>query len=192
MLGMKSLLSLSLILCAEVPAEVSESRARTIFPLPISVDSPFHPAALRQQFAKASTDKAAAEKLYKLLADYKGHDAVVMAYKGAAEAIRARDASMFDKLTFIQQANRSFEQAVSLAPENAEVRFLRFSVESNLPSFLGMSKHVEEDKALLLRAALEHPASGLDAEAFNFVRRYLVERGHVSEAEAQQLNKVAG
>ncbi|MDO7876660.1 hypothetical protein Q5H93_18080 [Hymenobacter sp. ASUV-10] len=189
---MKSLLSLSLLLCADALPEVSENRARTISPLPISVDSHFNPAALRQQFAKASSDKAAAEKLYKQLADYKGHDAVVMAYKGAAEAIRARDASMFDKLTFIQQANRSFEQAVSLAPDNAEVRFLRFSVESNLPSFLGMSKHVEEDKALLLRAALEHPASGLDAEAFNFVRRYLVERGHVSEAEAQQLNKVAG
>jgi tetratricopeptide (TPR) repeat protein len=192
MIGMKSLLSLSLLLCAEAPSEVFESRPRTIFPLPVSVDSPFHPAALRQQFAKASADKAAAEKLYQQLADYKGPDAVVLAYKGAAEAIRARDASMFDKLTYIQQAARSFEQAVSLAPQNAEVRFLRFSVESNLPSFLGMSKHLEEDKALLLRAALEHPASGLDAEAFNFVRRYLVERGHVNEAEARQLNNMAG
>jgi hypothetical protein len=189
---MKRLLSLSLLLSAEALPEAPESCAHPLSPLPISVDSHFHPAALRQQFAKASSDKTAAEAFYKQLADYKGHDAIVLAYKGAAEAIRARDASMFDKLTFIQQANRSFEQAVSLAPQNPEVRFLRFSVESNLPGFLGMSKHVDEDKALLLRAALDHPTSGLDAEAFHFVRRYLVERGHVSEAEAQQLNKMAG
>ncbi|MCI1186040.1 hypothetical protein MON38_01315 [Hymenobacter sp. DH14] len=152
--------------------------------------SPYHPANLRRHYELAAADKSAGEKFYKLLADYKDRDGLVLAYKGASEAIRARDASMFNKLTYVQDAAKTFEQAVSIDPQNPEIRFLRFSVESNLPAFLGLSKHVDEDKEMLLSAALSHPKSGLDAEAFRTVRDFLVERGHVSEGEAQKLSKV--
>lgn len=156
----------------------------------VSSMTPFEPATLRRHYEAAAADKTAGEKFYQLLVDYHDHDALVLAYKGAAEAIRARDASMFNKLTYVQQAVRTFEQAVSLDPQNAEIRFLRFSVESNLPPFLGLSKHVDEDLALLLQSALAYPKSGLDDEAFRTVRSFLVDRGHVSEDEARQLNKV--
>jgi Tfp pilus assembly protein PilF len=125
------------------------------------------------------------------MAAYTRQEPVVLAYKAAAEAIRARDASMFNKLTYVQNAARTFEEAVQLDPQNPEIRFLRFSVESNLPAFLGLSKHVDEDKELLLSAALNHPKSGLDSEAFRTVRNFLVGRGHVSEEQAQHLSKVA-
>ena len=156
---------------------------------PVST-SPYHPATLRRHYELAAADKTAGEKFYQLLADYKDHDALVLAYKAAAEAIRARDASMFNKLTYVQDAAKTFEQAVGLDPQNPEIRFLRFSVESNLPAFLGLSKHVDEDKQRLLSAALSHPGSGLDVEAFRTVRDFLVERGHVSNDEAQRLSKI--
>jgi len=160
------------------------------FPVPPVSSSPYHPANLRRHYELAAADKSAGEKFYKLLADYKDHDGLVLAYKGASEAIRARDASMFNKLTYVQDAAKTFEQAVSLDPQNPEIRFLRFSVESNLPAFLGLSKHVDEDKEMLLNAALNHPGSGLDAEAFSTVRSFLVARGHVNDDTAQRLGKV--
>lgn len=160
-------------------------------PVKKNVPSPYQPATLRRHYEQAATDKAAGEKFYQLLADYKDRDALVLGYKAAAEAIRARDASMFNKLTYVQDAARTFEQAVSLDPKNPEIRFLRFSVESNLPAFLGLSKHVDEDKELLLNAALSYPRSGFDAEAFRTVRNFLVDRGHVSEEQAQRLSKLA-
>jgi len=156
-----------------------------------NVSSPYHPATLRRHYELAAADKTAGEKFYKLLADYQDKDALVLGYKAASEAIRARDASMFNKLTYVQDAARTFEQAVSLDPQNPEIRFLRFSVESNLPAFLGLSKHVDEDKEMLLNAALSHPKSGLDAESFRTVRSFLVARGHVSDEQAQRLNQVA-
>lgn len=152
--------------------------------------SPYNPATLRRQYEQAAANKEAGEKFYNLLHDYKAQDALVLGYKAASEAIRARDASMLNKLTYVQQAAHTFEQAVALDPTNAEIRFLRFSVESNLPAFLGLSKHVDEDKAFLLTAALQHPRSGLDEEAFRTVRGFLVGRGHVSEAQAEQLAQV--
>jgi hypothetical protein len=42
----------------------------------------------------------------------------------------------------------------------------------------------------LLSAALDHPKSGLDAEAFRTMRSFLVGRGHVSDADAERLNKL--
>jgi len=154
------------------------------------VPSPYQPATLRRHYKQAAADKAAGEKFYQLLADYNDRDALVLGYKAAAEAIRARDASMFNKLTYVQDAARTFEQAVGLDPKNPEIRFLRLSVESNLPAFLGLSKHVEEDKELLLNAALTHPKSGLDAESFRTVRDFLVASGHVSTADAARLDGV--
>ena len=183
------------VVCGFGPSRSGDTLvAPTTFDTPFSfnyVSSPFHPATLRRHYELAAADKAAGEKFYKLLADYKERDALVLGYKAASEAIRARDASMFNKLTYVQDAARTFEQAVSLAPQNPEIRFLRFSVESNLPPFLGLSKHVDEDKEMLLNAALSHPGSGLDSEAFRTVRSFLVGRGHVSESDAQRLNKVA-
>lgn len=154
--------------------------------------SAYSPAILRRHYEQAAASKEASDKFYDLLHKYNEPNALVLGYKAASEAIKARDASMLNKLTYIQQASRTFEQAMALDPSNAEVRFLRFSVESNLPPFLGLSKHVEEDKAFLLDAALQHPRSGLDEEAFRTVRGFLVGRGHVSEAEAQQLAQVKG
>ena len=163
------------------------------FTIPIkkNVSTPYLPATLRRHYEQAAADKAAGEKFYQLLADYKDRDALVLGYKAAAEAIRARDASMFNKLSYVQDAARTFEQAVGLDPKNPEIRFLRFSVESNLPAFLGLSKHVDEDKELLLNAALSHPKSGFDADAFRTVRSFLVDRGHVSDEQAQRLGKLA-
>jgi hypothetical protein len=173
-------------------ARIDSTISITSFSAPYVSTSPYHPATLRRHYELAAADKAAGEKFYKLLADYKAHDALVLGYKAAAEAIRARDASMFNKLTYVQDAARTFEQAVSLDPQNPEIRFLRFSVESNLPAFLGLSKHVDEDKEMLLNAALSHPKSGLDTEAFHTVRNFLVGRGHVSDDDAARLNKVKG
>ncbi|UPL50100.1 hypothetical protein [Hymenobacter sublimis] len=152
--------------------------------------NPYSVAHLRRQYQQAATSKEAGEKFYQLMAAYDKQDAVVLAYKAAAEAIRARDASMFNKLTYVQNASKLFDQAVKLDSNNAEIRFLRLSVESNLPGFLGLSPHVEEDRQFLVSTLLKHPSSGLDEESFGLVRNFLVDRGHVSEAEAQKLTQL--
>ena len=196
-----TLLTRFLLLALLAPALLLPSRLATAEPAALSslslshfslmsATTPLDPATLRRHYEAAAADKTAGEKFYQLLADYQASDALVLAYKAAAEAIRARDASMFNKLTYVQQAARTFEQAVALDSENPEIRFLRFSVESNLPAFLGLSKHVDEDRTLLLKSALTYPKSALDADAFRTVRSFLVDRGHVNEDEARQLSKL--
>jgi hypothetical protein len=156
----------------------------------VSDANPYSVTNLRRQYQQAAASKEAGEKFYKQMAAYGQRDAVVLAYKAAAEAIRARDASMFNKLTYVQNAAKQFDEAVRLDSDNPEIRFLRLSVESNLPSFLGLSQHVEEDRQFLLTTLLQHPKSGLDAESFGLVRSFMVDRGHISEADAQKLSRM--
>lgn len=156
----------------------------------VSDASQYSVTNLRRHYQQAATSKEAGEKFHKLMAAYDQRNAVVLAYKAAAEAIRARDASMFNKLTYVQNASKQFDEAVKLDDDNPEIRFLRLSVESNLPSFLGLSQHVEEDREFLLDTLLKHPKSGLDAESFELVRNFMLDRGHVSEADAQKLGRI--
>ncbi|OUJ72443.1 hypothetical protein [Hymenobacter crusticola] len=152
--------------------------------------SPYHLAALRQHYQQAAADKVAGEKFYQLMAGYDQRDPVVLGYKGAAEAIKARDASLLDKLRYVQAATQTFEQAVALNPKSAEIRFLRFSVETNLPSFLGLSTHIDEDRHVMLTSVLNHPSSGLDADGFATIRTYLRTHGKISPEEAQKLDNI--
>ena len=157
----------------------------------VSDANPYSVANLRRQYQQAAASKEGGEKFHQLMAAYTQHDAVVLAYKAAAEAIRARDASMFNKLTYVQQAAKLFDEAVRRDDDNAEVRFLRLSVESNLPAFLGLSQHVEDDRQFLVRTLLQHPGgSGMDNESFALVRDFMVERGHVSGSDAQRLTSL--
>jgi hypothetical protein len=157
----------------------------------VSDATPYSLPNLRRQYQQAAASKEAGEKFHKLMSAYTQRDAVVLAYKAAAEAIRARDASMFNKLTYVQNAAKQFDEAVKLDANNAEVRFLRLSVESNLPSFLGLSTHVDDDRQFLVDTLLQHPKSGLDAESFGLVRDFLVERGHVSGPDAEKLGRIS-
>ena len=158
----------------------------------VSATSPYHITALRHHYKQAATDETAGEKFYQLMASYDQRDPVVLGYKGASEAIKARDASLLEKLRYVQAAAHTFEQAVALNPKNAEIRYLRFSVETNLPSFLGLSTHVDEDRHMLLTSVLSHPHSGLDAEAFETIRNYLRTHGKLSSEEAHKLESVKG
>ncbi|UOR03819.1 hypothetical protein MUN82_12765 [Hymenobacter aerilatus] len=152
--------------------------------------NPYSVANLRRQYQQAAASKEGGEKFHQLMAAYTQHDAVVLAYKAAAEAIRARDASMFNKLTYVQQAAKLFDEAVRRDDDNAEIRFLRLSVESNLPAFLGLSQHVDDDRQFLVRTLLQHPSSGMDNESFTLVRDFMVERGHISGPDAERLTSL--
>ncbi|RAK66087.1 hypothetical protein [Hymenobacter edaphi] len=153
--------------------------------------SPYALPALRRHYRQAAHDEAASRHFHQLMSQYTADNALVLAYKAAAEAILAKHTGgLFDKLDRVKTAGRLFDHAVSLDPKHPEIRFLRFSIESNLPSFLGASKHVQEDKGLLVQTLLAHPRSGLDAEAFQAVRDYLVQGKHLSDEQAHRVRQL--
>jgi hypothetical protein len=162
-----------------------------VTPTTTDAHSPYALPALRRHYRQAATDEAASRHFHQLMSQYAEHDPVVLAYKAASEAILAKHTGgVFDKLDRVKSASRQFDHAVGLNPHNPEIRFLRFSIESNLPGFLGASKHVDEDRTLLVRTLLRHPKSGLDKESFQVVRSFMLDHQHVRGAEAEQLRQL--
>jgi hypothetical protein len=144
----------------------------------------FQVRELRQALKKAQDDAKAGDGFARQMEGYKGQDPVLLAYTAAAQAIRAKYVgNPVRKLRSIRQSAATFEQAVSLSPSEPEVRFLRYSVESNTPRALNLSPHTAHDKAFLIRSLQQHPRSGLDNEMYSVVREFLLMGEELTEQE---------
>ena len=73
-----------------------------------------------------------------------------LAYLGALQTIWANHTpNPVAKLSTFRRGKSNIEKAVKNAPNNIEIRFLRHSVQKNIPQFLGYSQHIEEDRTFL-------------------------------------------
>lgn len=103
-------------------------------------------------FQTAARDKIAAEQLLNLLAPVNESSApLLIGYKGAAEMMQAKYAfNPLNKLKRFNAGKQLIEKAVKKAPENVEIRFIRFAIQTNLPAFLNYNDDIQKDKQYLL------------------------------------------
>lgn len=77
-------------------------------------------------------------------------DALWVAYYGALHTQQARVVfNPFEKLRLTKLSQEMLARAIALAPENPEIRFLRFSIQLGLPGYLNLSHHIAEDRAVI-------------------------------------------
>lgn len=107
---------------------------------------------LRTSYFSSQTTQGK-NNFYQLVQKADENDAVQLAYKGVAIAMYAELVDgPYDKLSYFNQGKALLEKAISKAPQNAEIRFLRFSVQDNVPWIVNYSDQLEEDAAFLLGA----------------------------------------
>lgn len=106
---------------------------------------------VRIQYKLALTQESAVEALEKSTAPLIKTHASMQAFYGTALALKARNSTWVStKLSLAQKASYHLNESVKKLPNNTEIRFLRFSFESKVPSFLGLNAHIEEDKKFLI------------------------------------------
>ncbi len=72
-------------------------------------------------------------------------------YQGMAYMIRANYSwNPYNKLSFFFKGRDLLDGAIEKDPTNIELRWLRFCVQTNAPSFLAYSGKTKEDKAIVL------------------------------------------
>jgi len=163
----------------------------TFFAVLHSVFQPTEPDVneLRELLLKGSENKEQAKVLFEKVGNYEGNDPLLIGYKGAAFALKAKHgANPLNKLKNVKKAQALFATAVSAAPQNPEVRFLRYSVEAQTPASLNLSKHLTEDKDLLMQGLKNIPGSGFTAYTARIARDYLLKYCTCSEQEKEFLN----
>ncbi len=115
---------------------------------------------IRLDYISAVNSSKKADVFYKELKAIAQPDALILAYLGSAEALRAKHAfNPINKLSYLKQGSKTLATAVNTAPNNIEVRFLRFSLEHYVPSFLGYNKNLEADRTKIIEL-LQHKNKG--------------------------------
>lgn len=105
----------------------------------VELRNTFYKVAERNLSATMLLDKAA-----------KIPTAVAQGYKGIAYMMMARQAwNPVSKWSYFNKGKHTLEKAIKADPSNTELRYLRFSVQTNLPSFLRYSGNIEEDEQFI-------------------------------------------
>jgi len=146
---------------------------------------------IRKDFYLAIKNGTASEKFYNRLKAKKSSDPTIMAYFGTSQAIRAKHAfNPYNKITYLKSGIKTLEKAVGKSPENLEIRFLRFSLEHYIPSFLGFSKHLETDRKKIVELARQKKFGSMDMPLLLNLVNFMKETKRCSPAEIVILEQV--
>lgn len=123
-----------------------------IFPLSLMGFSQTTIGEIRKAFFKMDADTCAAFRLFEAVQKLNYQDSpLLLAYAGATEAAAAPCIKgSFKKLEYFSRGKKNLEKAVQSNPKNAEIRFLRFATQANIPSFIEYNT-ISEDKPIILK-----------------------------------------
>lgn len=140
---------------------------------------------VRLLFRKAATEEKSCKMLISLLQPYNEKNNPVLAgYKACATMMMANyNFNPITKLSNFVKGRNLLEKAIDVQKENIELRFLRFSIQTNIPSFLGYKSSIKEDKSILIGAV-----AGLqDLPLKQWIASYLKGSSYLTTAEKQNL-----
>jgi len=158
----------------------------SIFMNPVHAEFPAT-SELRTLYYQAASSKIAANKLQKLLLTVDDNSRqLLICYKGAAEMMQAKYVlSPVTKFRKFKRGKNFIESAIASEPENLEMRFLRYTIQTNLPSFLGYNDRIFADKKMLI----ENLDEIYDKNLRQLVVSYLLASKYTTQKERNHIRK---
>src|SRR5690606_38975071 len=105
---------------------------------------------LRSLFEKSTREEKYCLELIQLLEPFDEDSPLLYGYKGSAKVLMAEHRfNPLTKLSYFNEGTQILEKAILRAPQNVELRFLRYSIQSNAPFFLNYDVNLEMDKQFL-------------------------------------------
>tara|TARA_R110002111_G_scaffold163455_2_gene229645 strand:- start:11622 stop:12116 length:495 start_codon:yes stop_codon:yes gene_type:complete len=138
-------------------------------------------STVRNAYKEAAQDSSKIEAFSKLLTNVsKNDDVALVAYKGAAIALLARNEKRIkDKKDLFVEGISYVEYAIEKAPNNIEVRFIRLGIQENTPKILKYKGYIEEDKQFILKQFKNISSSNLR----NHIKDYILQSKSFSDEE---------
>lgn len=138
---------------------------------------------VRLLYGKGVEDAAAARKLFELVTAATPGDPLLMAYRGGAEALLAKHAlNPYTKLDYLAKSMTTLRLAINADPSNAEIRFIRFSIQYYIPKFLGYSKNLQDD-AHVIAVNFSTLKQVVDANTVRSIGEFMINSGSCSNAD---------
>lgn len=106
---------------------------------------------IRKLYAMAATDENSFNKLKSLLEKESKRTAILDGYYGSTLMIEANYlVNPFSKLSAFNNGKTILEKAIKTEPNNIELRYLRFTIQSEAPGILNYDDNLKEDKKYIL------------------------------------------
>jgi hypothetical protein len=106
---------------------------------------------VRIMLHSATTNEEACIKLINLLGPYnETNNPLLFGYRGGATMLMAKHVfNPFSKLSYFKKGRSMLETAIKVEKNNIELRFLRYSIQTNVPGFLNYNSDKNSDRAFL-------------------------------------------
>ena len=142
---------------------------------------------LRDEYYQAAKKSDLAKDFYmKLVSFNESEDTLVLGYKGMASFMLAHHAKTPPaKLKYFIEGKNQLEKAIHLDLENLELRYLRFTVQTSAPEFLGYRKNIHADKKFILDSIYDGKST--DKDLINRMVEYMLRTKYCTTKEKKSL-----
>lgn len=140
---------------------------------------------IRNGYKEAAQDKTKISLFNQQLSSVTKNDKpVLLGYKGAGIALKGRYAKKIkSKKQFFIEGVTLLEYALKKAPNNIELRFIRFGIQENTPKLLKYRGKIEEDKSYILSHYKMVKSSNLKKH----IKAYVLQSKIFSDTEKNKL-----
>ena len=139
------------------------------------------PQHLRSLYYQASKNSSDADKFYDLVKDAGTQSPLLLGYKGMAEFMKCYHSyNPVSKLNYFYKGKQDLDHAITLTPNNVELRYLRFTVQTNLPPFLNYRSEITSDKDFLIHHI---GSTHTDTELRSMICEYMIKCDFCSNEE---------
>lgn len=107
---------------------------------------------LRRMFDRSSRSEQECESMIKALDPYNEKNyPLYYGYKAGAVMMMAKHViNPFSKLSYFKKGKNMLESAIKTDKNNLELRFLRYTIQTNVPGFLNYGQNQKQDREFII------------------------------------------
>ena len=145
---------------------------------------------LRTLLAAAASDEATANLLLQKTAQNKPQNAIVLGYHAAVTMTMAKHCYLpTSKLSYFKKGRTLLEDAIRKAPSSAELKFIRFAIQCNVPAMLGYAQNISADKNILLQH-VKSSAANTDPDLKMRIKKLLLSCNKCTASEIKSIENL--
>ena len=138
---------------------------------------------VRNLYHQAAGNENCCQKLIDISTGFNTNP-VLLGYEASGTMLMAKHVfNPFTKMSYFKKGKEMLEKAIATDNNNIELRFLRFAAQTNMPSFLGYSNHIESDKNYIVSSFPRIKDENLKS----FMLPVLMQSKYLTSKEKQQL-----
>jgi len=125
---------------------------------------------VRRDFNKGVKNEDLCEKYYKTL-EKEADTPIEKGYEAAFHMFMAKHTSNpLKKMSYFNGGKKLLEKQITNNPNNVELRFIRLCIQYYVPSYLGYSSKVEEDKTFVMNNLYKMPDEDTKDIIYNYLK----------------------